>query len=165
MGGEVGVVQIASFGIKHLKALRRPRSPRRHLAILLTVALVLSGCSEADAHNRTQYRAMDACKDEVDRLSTVARKRPQVIMIGFHDEDTVDNGNTRAAALGCLLYEFDAPDDLYQQIAQTNSAQGNRVAEWGRHRLVWTITRRDGLQAVFGRRGIPSGVTVHHRYP
>ena len=159
------MVQVAGFGFKHLKAFGRLRSPRRHLAILLTVALVLSGCSEADAHNRTLYRAMDACKDEVNRLSTVARTRPPVIMIGFHDEDTVDNGNTRAAALGCLLYEFNAPDDLYYQIARTNSAQGNRVAEWGQYRLVWAITQRDGLQAVFGRRGIPSGVTVHHRYP
>jgi len=132
---------------------------------LVCVAIALSGCSDADVHNRTLYRAMDACKKEVDRLATVARTRIPVIMVGFHDEDTVENGNTRAAALGCLLYEFDAPDDLYLQIARTNSAQGIRTAEWGEYRLVWEITNRYGLQAVFGQRGRPSGVTIQHRYP
>ena len=86
-------------------------------------------------------------------------------MIGFHDEDTIENGNRRAAALGCLLFQFDAPDDLYFQVARTNSAQGNRVAELGEYRLAWAMTRRDGLQAVIGRRGIPSDVTVNYGYP
>ena len=137
-----------------------------HLATaLVCAAIAVSGCSDADVHNRTLYRAMDACKKEVGRLATVARTRIPVIMVGYYDDDTTANGNARAAAVGCLLYQFGAPDELYFRIAQTNSAQGPQVAEWSSYRIAWGISRRDGFQAVIGRRGIPSGVTVNYRYP
>lgn len=145
---------------------RRTRlASRQTAAILLAVVVVLSGCSDGDVHNRTLYRAMDACKKEVDRFATVARTRTPTILIGYYDEDTIANGNARTAATGCLLNQFGAPNELYFRIAQTNSAQGPQVAEWSTYRIAWAISRRDGFQAVIGRRGIPSDVTVNYRYP
>lgn len=128
-------------------------------------SLILSGCSDADAHNRDLYRAMNVCKEEVEHLASVAKFLRPTLIVGYYDENTPENLIRRLQALSCLLTELEAPDELLDQLRQTNRAQGIRIAEWSDYRLVWDITRRDGFTAVIGRRGIRRDVPVHYQYP